>query len=44
MSWPDFDDDPFDHGRSDHTGRHQHRVRYARWRGGPDPLAPPYDV
>jgi uncharacterized protein with von Willebrand factor type A (vWA) domain len=21
-----------------------HRFRYGRWRGGPDPLAPPYDV
>ncbi len=26
------------------TDRHDHRFRYGAWQGGPDPLAPPYDV
>jgi uncharacterized protein with von Willebrand factor type A (vWA) domain len=25
-------------------GRPPRGYRYGRWRGGPDPLAPPYDV
>lgn len=25
-------------------GDHERRFRYGRWQGGPDPLAPPYDV
>ena len=28
----------------DDHGRHSRRYRYGSWRGGPDPLAPPYDV
>lgn len=37
--------DPFDageHGR--HRPNPHGRFRYGSWRGGPDPLAPPYDV
>ena len=28
----------------DDHGRRARRYRYGSWRGGPDPLAPPYDV
>jgi len=32
-------------GHHDHDhGRIHRRFRYGPWRGGPDPLAPPYDV
>src|SRR6185295_13759061 len=32
-------------GHHDHDhGRLHRRFRYGPWRGGPDPLAPPYDV
>jgi uncharacterized protein with von Willebrand factor type A (vWA) domain len=29
---------------SDGSGRDHHRFRYGAWRGGPDPLKPPFDV
>ncbi|GAA2111349.1 VWA domain-containing protein [Microlunatus panaciterrae] len=31
-------------GRADDHGDRHGRFRYGPWRGGPDPLAPPYDV
>src|SRR5215207_9305618 len=37
-----------DDGRDQHgdqvPGRARHRFRYGPWRGGPDPLRPPFDV
>ncbi|HET9650025.1 MAG TPA: hypothetical protein VFP34_17595, partial [Microlunatus sp.] len=38
------DPDPRDHGRHAPDGVGHGRFRYGPWRGGPDPLAPPYDV
>jgi uncharacterized protein with von Willebrand factor type A (vWA) domain len=45
--WREDDDRRGDHGRDDHGrlgGRAHRNVRYGPWRGGPDPLAAPYDV
>src|SRR5919202_1064014 len=45
--WREDDDRRGDHGRDDHgrsAGRAHRNVRYGPWRGGPDPLAAPYDV
>jgi uncharacterized protein with von Willebrand factor type A (vWA) domain len=45
--WGEDDDWRGDHGHDDHgrsAGRAHHNVRYGPWRGGPDPLAAPYDV
>lgn len=33
-----------DHADGYGSGRGQHYFRYGAWRGGPDPLAPPFDV
>ncbi len=33
-----------DNSGPDHSGRAYHRFRYGPWRGGPDPLQPPFDV
>ncbi len=46
MSADPHDPEPVDpEGRGkDPRWRAHHRVRYGPWRGGPDPLAPPYDV
>jgi uncharacterized protein with von Willebrand factor type A (vWA) domain len=33
-----------DHGDGDSPDRVHHRFRYGAWRGGPDPLKPPFDV
>jgi len=38
------DDDGRDHFSDQMPGRAQHRFRYGPWRGGPDPLRPPFDV
>jgi uncharacterized protein with von Willebrand factor type A (vWA) domain len=40
--WREDDDRRGDHGRP--SGRAHRNVRYGPWRGGPDPLAAPYDV
>ena len=39
-----FDDSGRDHHSDQEPGRAQHRFRYGPWRGGPDPLKPPFDV
>ena len=33
-----------DRGDGDRPDRAHHRYRYGAWRGGPDPLKPPFDV
>jgi uncharacterized protein with von Willebrand factor type A (vWA) domain len=33
-----------DHADGDRYNRARHRFRYGAWRGGPDPLKPPFDV
>ena len=33
-----------DHHSDQEPGRASHRFRYGPWRGGPDPLEPPFDV
>jgi uncharacterized protein with von Willebrand factor type A (vWA) domain len=38
------DDSGHDHQGSQEPGRAHHRFRYGPWRGGPDPLRPPFDV
>jgi uncharacterized protein with von Willebrand factor type A (vWA) domain len=38
------DDSGRDHNGDHVPGRGRHRFRYGKWRGGPDPLKPPFDV
>ena len=38
------DSSDHDHTDGDRFRRAQHRFRYGAWRGGPDPLKPPFDV
>ena len=38
------DDGGRDHHSDQEPGRAHHRFRYGPWRGGPDPLRPPFDV
>ena len=38
------DDGGRDHDGDQEPGRAHHRFRYGPWRGGPDPLRPPFDV
>ncbi len=38
------DDGGRDHHSDQEPGRAHHRIRYGPWRGGPDPLKPPFDV
>ncbi len=38
------DDGGRDHYSDQEQGRAHHRFRYGPWRGGPDPLRPPFDV
>jgi uncharacterized protein with von Willebrand factor type A (vWA) domain len=38
------DDGGRDHDGNQEPGRAYHRFRYGPWRGGPDPLRPPFDV
>ena len=38
------DDGGRDHHGDQEPGRAHHRFRYGPWRGGPDPLRPPFDV
>jgi uncharacterized protein with von Willebrand factor type A (vWA) domain len=45
--WPEDDDRRRDRGHDGHGrsgDRAHHNFRYGPWRGGPDPLAAPYDV
>jgi uncharacterized protein with von Willebrand factor type A (vWA) domain len=38
------DNSDHDHADGDRYNRASHRFRYGAWRGGPDPLKPPFDV
>jgi uncharacterized protein with von Willebrand factor type A (vWA) domain len=38
------DNSDHDHADGDRYNRAHHRFRYGAWRGGPDPLKPPFDV
>src|SRR5215204_837498 len=38
------DDGGPNHPEDQEPGRAHHRFRYGPWRGGPDPLRPPFDV
>ena len=38
------DNSDHDHSDGDRFSRAHHRFRYGAWRGGPDPLRPPFDV
>ena len=38
------DNSDHDHSDGDRFSRAHHRFRYGAWRGGPDPLKPPFDV
>src|SRR5215203_5948798 len=40
----DSDSSDQDHGDEARPDRAHHRFRYGSWRGGPDPLKPPFDV